>query len=191
MDAVLFQAGGIISQMLQNMQSMGFFLYLFPFLLALAITYGAMHFAFGERLEKSARGLISIIIGFFVMLYSSWNVWIVEFFANYLGSSIVILTFILIVAIMLGLAGYRIEDLFKSRARWVFILGVIFIAAMVFFGAGAGSLIPIPIWSTDAQLWTALLFIIILVIAMWYLSGGAESKSGGNAGAAGGPPPGK
>lgn len=188
MTAVLFQAGGAISQMLQNMQSMGFFLYLFPFLLALAITYGAMQFALGDRLEKSARGLISIIIGFFVMLYSSWNIWVVEFFANYFGSSIVIMTGILVVAIMLGLAGYKIEDLFKTRGKWVFVLGIILIAVMVFFGAGAGWLIPVPIWSTSSEIWTVALFIIILVIAMWFLSGGADSKGGGNAGAASGKP---
>ncbi|UCD07217.1 MAG: hypothetical protein JSW41_05330, partial [Candidatus Aenigmatarchaeota archaeon] len=121
MVVVLFQ-GGLLQQMLQNMQYMGFFLYLFPFLLALAIFYGVLSWSLGERLPKSARGLVSIIIAFFVMLYSSWNVWIVTFFAEYFGAGLVLACGILVVAILLGLAGYKIEDLFKGTySKWVFI----------------------------------------------------------------------
>ncbi|UCD06922.1 MAG: hypothetical protein JSW41_03745, partial [Candidatus Aenigmatarchaeota archaeon] len=56
----------------------------------------------------------------------------------------------------------------------VFILGIIIIAMLVFFGAGAGWLIPIPYWSTSSELWTVALFIIILALAMWWL--GSEGK---------------
>ncbi len=174
MVVVLFQ-GGLLQQMLQNMQYMGFFLYLFPFLLALAIFYGVLSWSLGERLPKSARGLVSIIIAFFVMLYSSWNVWIVTFFAEYFGAGLVLACGILVVAILLGLAGYKIEDLFKGTySKWVFILGIIIIAILIFFGAGAGWLIPIPYWSTSSELWTVALFIIILALAMWWL--GSEGK---------------
>ncbi|MCK4497101.1 MAG: hypothetical protein KAU24_02840 [Candidatus Aenigmarchaeota archaeon] len=175
MVVVLFQTGGILQQMLQNMQYMGFFLYLFPFLLALAIFYGVLSWSLGERLPKSARGLVSIIMAFFVMLYSSWNIWLVTFFAEYFGAGLVIACGILVVAILLGLAGYKIEDLFKGAySKWVFILGIIIIAILIFFGAGAGWLIPIPYWSTSSELWTVALFIIILALAMWWL--GSEGK---------------
>ncbi len=178
MTAVLFQAGGILGQMLQNMQYMGFFLYLFPFLLALAIVYGVLSWSLGDRLPKSARGLVSIIIGFFVMLYSSWNVWIVSFFAEYFGAGIVLACGILVVAILLGLAGYKIEDLFKGAySKWIFILGILIIAIVVFFGAGAGWLIPIPAWSTSSEMWTVALFIIILALAMWWLGSEGGGKS--------------
>ncbi len=178
MDVVLFQAGGMLQQMLQNMEYMGFFLYLFPFLLALAIFYGVLTFALGERLPKSARGLVSIIIAFFVMLYSSWNVWIVTFFAEYFGAGLVLACGILVIAILLGLAGYKIEDLFKERLKWVFILGIIILAILVFVGAGAGWLIPIPYWSTSSEIWTVVIFIIILALAMWWLGGEGTKAEG-------------
>ena len=179
---VLFQAGGILQQMLQNMQYMGFFLYLFPFLLALAIVYGVLSWSLGDRLPKSARGLVSIIIAFFVMLYSSWNVWIVTFFAEYFGAGIVLACGILVVAILLGLAGYKVENLFQEKGlRWVVLLGIIIIAIIIFYGAGAGWLIPVPYWSTSSELWTVVLFIIILALAMWWL--GSEGKGGETAGA--------
>lgn len=174
---VLFQAGGLLQQMLQNMQYMGFFLYLFPFLLALAIVYGVLSWSLGDRLPKSARGLVSIIIAFFVMLYSSWNVWIVTFFAEYFGAGIVLACGILVVAILLGLAGYKVENLFQEKGlRWVVLLGIIIVAIIIFYGAGAGWLIPVPTWSTSSELWTVVLFIIILALAMWWL--GSEGKGG-------------
>jgi hypothetical protein len=175
MSVVLFQAGGMLQQMLQNMQYMGFFLYLFPFLLSLAIVYGVLTWALGERLPKSARGLVSIIFAFFVMLYASWNVWVVTFFAEFFGAGIVLACGILVVAILLGLAGYKIEDLFKEKGfRWVVLLGIIILAILIFYGAGAGWLIPVPAWSTSSELWTVVLFIIILALAMWWLGGGEK-----------------
>jgi hypothetical protein len=185
MTEVLFQAGGLLQQMLQDMQYMGFFLYLFPFLLTLAIVYGVLSWSLGDRLPKSARGLVSIIAAFFVMLYSSWNIWIVTFFAEYFGSGLVLATGILLVAILLGIAGYKIEDLFKGeRSKWIFIFGIIIIAIVVFYGAGAGWLIPVPSWSIPSEIWTVVLFIIILVLAMWWL--GSEGKGGGSAPPGGG-----
>lgn len=178
---VLFQGSGMLSQMLQNMEYMGFFLYLFPFLLALAIVYGVLSWTMGDRLPKSARGLISIIIGFFVMLYASWNPWIVNFFAEYFGAGLILATAILVIAILLGLAGYKIERLFEDpKLRWIVILGIIIIAIVVFYGAGAGWLIPTPTWISSAQIWTVVIFILILVIAMWWLG----SDAGGSGGAA-------
>jgi len=174
MPAVLFQAGGLLQQMLQNMQYMGFFLYLFPFLLALAIFYGVLSWTMPDRLPKSARGLVSIIIAFFVMLYSSWNVWIVTFFAEFFGAGLVIACGILVVAILLGLAGFKIEGLFEGKAKWIFVFAIIIIAILIFYGAGAGWLIPIPYWSTSSELWTVVLFIIILALAMWWLGSEGE-----------------
>ena len=64
-------ADGIFGTLVQNMASLGFFQFLFPFLLALAIIYGLLTFALKDRLPKSAMALISLILAFFVMIYSS------------------------------------------------------------------------------------------------------------------------
>ena len=63
--------------LLGNLNNLGFFQFLFPFLLVLAIAYGALEFGLGGGKDKdkrimprSANALISIIIAFFVMNYS-------------------------------------------------------------------------------------------------------------------------
>ena len=179
MSVALFQFGGwspqygAFYQILLNMENMGFFLYLFPFLLALAIFYGVLKYTMGDRLPNSAIGLISIIFSFFVMLYSSWNYMIVSFFANLGGMGLIVGCGLLFVIILLGITGFKINKVFDTGiSKWAFILTMIFIGVLIFFGAGAGWLIQLPYWSTTEDFWTALFFIVILALAMWWLGTG-------------------
>lgn len=186
---LLFQAGGVFPDILQNMQNMGFFLYLFPFLLALAIFYGVLHFALSTddgklRIPKSGIGLISIILAFFVMLYSSWNTGIVAFFANLGGAGLIVGSGILFAAILLGLMGFRISDMVSDKAgkrfKWVFILGVLLIAILLFFGAGGAYFGLIPSWSNQGEFWTVVFFVVIVGLAVWWLGeGNGAAPAGG------------
>ena len=112
------------------LEGYGIYQIILPFLLALAIFYGVLKFALPDKIEKSVIGLVSLILAFFVMLFTSWNTWIVSFFANLGGSALVVATGILVVVIFLGLFGIRAEKIFpeKGAGRWVFILFIIFIA---------------------------------------------------------------
>ena len=183
--SLIFQVG-ILSQLPQNLQNMGFFLYLFPFLLALAIFYGVLYFVFysetpaDRKLPKSAIALISIILAFFVMLYSSWNVTIVQFFANLSGAGLIVGSGILFIAILLGLMGFKIEGLTgekAGRSKWIFLIGVIAIGIMIFFGAGGDAFGLIPEWSNNGEFLTALFVIAIIGLAVWWLG----SEGGGTA----------
>ena len=184
---LLFQVGSVFPNITQNLQNMGFFLYLFPFLLALAIFYGILYWVFcsGEKpkLPKSAVALISIILAFFVMLYSSWNAAIVLFFTNLSGAGLIIGSGILFIAILLGLMGFNIERLTQKdeagRGRWIFVIGVLVIGILIFFGAGGASFGLIPEWSDNGEFLTALFVIAIIGLAVWWL--GSEGKNEGAA----------
>jgi hypothetical protein len=179
----LFQVGNI--QNIPNvLESIGIYQFILPFLLALAIFYGVLRFSFGDKLEKSVVGLISLILSFFVMLFTSWNSWIVQFFTNLGGSALMIATGILVIIIFLGLFGIKTEDIFpKGNAKWIFILFIVFIAVMIFLGAGAGGMIAWPYLGSDFQ--AAIIIIIIVALAMWWMTsgdkkaGGGEEKKGG------------
>jgi hypothetical protein len=181
---LLFQIGGVFPQITQNLQNMGFFLYLFPFLLALAIFYGVLQWALGDRIQKSAITLISIILAFFVMLYSSWNAMIVTFMAQLSGAGLIVASGLLFVAILLGLVGFKITDLTSDKVaggkgRWVFILGILLIGILIFFGAGGGLFGIIPSWSSNGEFLTALFVIAVIGLAIWWLggeNGGGEKK---------------
>jgi hypothetical protein len=176
-------ADGAFQILIQNMNRLGFFQFLFPFLLALAIVYGLLTWALKDQLPRSARGIIALIIAFFVMLYSSWNTMIVSFFANLSGMWLVAATGILFIVILLALAGQRPQDLLSgAKAKWIAVLVLIFIGVVTFFGAGAGWLLSIPGWSITSDFWTILFFIVILALVVFWLGqegeGGAPAAGG-------------
>jgi hypothetical protein len=176
-------ADGAFGILIQNMNRLGFFQFLFPFLLALAIVYGLLKFSMKDKLPNSAMGVISLIIAFFVMLYSSWNVMIVSFFANLSGMWLVVATGILFIIILLALTGKTPEDLMgDSKAKWVIVLVLVFIGILIFFGAGGAWLVDIPTGVITSDFWTILFFIVILAIVVFWLGsegGGKAAPSGG------------
>ena len=178
-EMVLAQVGSAFPQMIQNLQNMGFFLYLFPFLLSLAIFYGLFSTAFKDKMEKSAISLLSIVLAFFVMLFSSWNPAIVSFFASLSGVGLIVASGFLFLILIFAMVGFNVTSLFMDgdKPRWPAILILIFIFALIFFGAGAGSLIPLPSWSGSSELWTAIFFIVIVALAMWWMSGREKTSS--------------
>ncbi len=176
MSMVLFQMGSGFQQLLNNLQNMGFFLYLFPFLLSLAIFYGIFSTFLKDRMEKSAISLISIVLAFFVMLWASWNPGIVALFASLSGTGLLVASGVLFLLLIMGMAGFDIKTLFEGKSKWPTVLILVFIFVLIFFGAGAGSFIPLPSWSSSSELWTAIFFIIIVGLAMWWMSGNSAEK---------------
>ncbi len=165
----------IFGTMIQNMQAMGFFQYVFPFLLSLAIIYGLLEYALGERIKsKSSLGLISLIISFFVMLYVSANPTIVGFLTNISGYWLVVGSGILFIILLLGLVGIKVEENFLGQkyGKYALILVVLAIAVVLFFGAGGQALVGVPSWAFSSEIWTVIFFVVILAIVMFMLGGG-------------------
>ncbi len=178
-------ADGIFGTLVANMSRLGFFQFLFPFLLALAIVYGLLTFALKEQIPKSARALVSLIVAFFVMLYSSWNVMIVNFFANMSGTWLVVATGMIFIVLLLAIAGFKVQDLTSNKfSKWILVLLVVAIGIILFFGAGAGFLVNVPGVVFSSDLWTVLFFIVILAIVMYFLA--TEGEKGGGAAPASG-----
>lgn len=183
---VIFQVTvgfGGFQQMIQNMVNLGFFQFLFPFLLALAIFYGVIRFALKDQLPNSAAGLISLILAFFVMLFASANPGLVGFLQNISGVGLMVATGILFVVILLGLTGFKIKDALEGKARHIVLLLVIIAVVLVlFFGAS----VPFLNVTIGSDFWSIIFFIIIMAVVLWFLGRGDSNGGGGGAAAAGG-----
>jgi hypothetical protein len=167
----------LFDTLLSNMQSMGIFQFLFPFLLALAIFYGILTWTMGERLKKGPTSLISIILAFFVMLFAASQPGIVPFLTILSGTTGIVATGILVIAILLGLMGFKIETLTggeKGHMKWFFIFAIIILGLILFAGAGGNTFIPNVFISSD--LTTAVIVIVIIAVAMYFMTMGEEPK---------------
>ncbi len=166
-----------LETMLQNLVNMEFFQLLFPFLLALAIIYGLLRYALKDQLPKSAAGLISVIIAFFVMLYSSWNSWVYIFLTNISGVWLMVACVALFLVLLLGMFGISFKDLTeKMWLKWLVALVIIFIIIIAFFGT-SGYGYGIPYWLMWGDFWTIIFFIAILAIVMYFFSRSEEGKA--------------
>ncbi|RLJ08479.1 MAG: hypothetical protein DRP12_00510 [Candidatus Aenigmatarchaeota archaeon] len=172
-------------QIIYNMEQMGFFRFLFPFLLTLGIIYGLLEWALGGekgRFPKSVNALISLIISFFVMLWASANPGIVSFLMNISGYWFIAGSGILFILILLALVGVKTEEYFLQSqwGKWAFILVIVAIGAAIFFGAGGSSLVRMPAAAYSSQLWTIVFFVVILALVLFIL--GSEKGGGGGGG---------
>jgi len=175
---------GVFDVFLGNLNQMGFFQFLLPFLLILAIVYGVLRFAAPDKFEKSAAGLISIIIAFFFMNYSGGvGIAMAQFFTNIFGAAGIIVTVFLVIIILLGLLGIKFSDLWGeekrgSTARWIFVIIIIFIGFLIFLGTGGVIDFPTNILGVAGDdIGTIIFFVIIFALAMWWMSRGEESTA--------------
>ncbi len=173
------------SLLLGNLKAIGAFDFLFPFLLALAIVYGVLEFALGRGqnriLPKSAIGLISLIISFFVMNYTgSIGSSISTYFSTLFGSGLIVASGILVIIILLGLMGFKISDITTAGKTKMFglVFGIIVLIGLALFMNSSGGNLPgVGGIYLDSGFWTLIGFIVVLVIVMWLL--GREGGSSG------------
>ncbi len=182
--------------LLGNLNQLGFFQFLLPFLLTMAIVYGLLRFSLHKILDKSASGLVAIVVSFFVMNYSGQvGIQIAMFFTQIFGSGVIVLTGLLVIIMFLAIVGINVTDVFGWKEQgekgskthiWVTLLLLAFIGFLVFLGAGGAAFLNIP---TDVLLgqdtWAIIFVLIIIALAMWFLMGAEEKPGeGGGQGAA-------
>ncbi len=175
---------GLFETMVQNMQRMEFFQYLFPFLLAFALLYGLMQYVFGKEKLGGQRvhALIALVLAFFVMLYSSYNTWLYTFLTGASGVWLAFATIVLLLVLVLALAGVNVHDLMKGKEgktnwiKYIVILVIVYVALMAILGQGGLFSAYMPYWLTGSDLWTVIFVIIIIGIVFWFV-GGEDKKS--------------
>lgn len=179
------------AQMVMNLQNMGFFQYLFPFLLAFAILYGVMKWVFKDKIEPRVVALISVVLSFFVMLYSAYNTWLYTLLAEASGIWLGMATVLLFIVVLAALAGINLHDLLggekRSWVKYLVVLVILYIVVVSFLGSGY---LPfLPYWVSGSDLWTVVLVIVILGIVFWFVGGKGE-EGGAPKAPEGGKPPG-
>jgi hypothetical protein len=173
--------------MVYNLQSMGFFQFLFPFLLAFAILYGSLQWIFKEGLGgQRVHALISVVLAFFVMLYSAYNTWLYTMLAEASGIWLGMATVLLFIVVITALAGVNLHEVLGGAPKglkYLAVLVIIYIVIVSILGTGAYSTY-LPFWLTGSDLWTVVLVIIILAIVFWFVGGEGKKEEGEKAPAA-------
>ncbi len=144
-----------------------FFVYLFPWMLTLAIVYGILeHYKMPQ--SQSARAVISLVAAFLVLpLAPSLS----GFLTGLVGGLLVVGVGILTALIFVELLGYKVgkgENIFEKHPVGFGII-MILIAIMVFVGAGGLELLNFQVELGNDVL-AALFFLGAMTLGVWWMT---------------------
>jgi len=152
--------GDPFSLLVGNLNSMGFFGFLLPWIFIFAVTYGLlMKSKFFDN--PKITGVLSLVIAFFVIGFG--GPWLAGFFVNLFGYAAVIIAGILVIVLFVTMSGGDFSKLFNNKAIAAILAGL---GIIIFFIAVGGSLVAI----SDATI--GIIFIIILMaVAVYFIAG--------------------
>jgi len=147
--------------LVQNLQHMGFFGFLLPWLLMFAVTYGILlkSKALGE--DQKIIGVISLVVAFFVIGYG--GVAIGTFMQNMFGIAAMVLAGILVTVLFVSMAGGDISKFVEGKEVMALIIAigiVVFVVAIGSIGVNLG---------TDAL--AAVFIMVVMGIAVFFIAG--------------------
>ena len=153
----------VVSTAFQNLEKLGFYDYIFPLFLFLALTFGILHSKKVISEEVSVNGVISIIISFLIVFVGKG-----VFFTKIFGLLGVILAGVLVGIIVLGAAGLNIVDMvFGNKMFAGVLLGILVL--VIFISAGG-----LSFFSVSGDTMATILMIVMMVGAVAFL--GASAK---------------
>mgnify|MGYP001405172113 CR=1 FL=1 len=167
----------IVDTFLVNMNQLGFFDFLLPWLFTFAIVYGLLTKLnlFGD-VNPKISAVLAIVFAFFTAPFA--GVYLATFFAT-LGTEItIVLSGLLTVMLFASILGFEGSAISKIPHA---IYAVIGLGAIVFFIALGGEIQNINLGTNTVM--TAV-FILVLVAAVWFIVG----RNGGSASAPTSPP---
>lgn len=152
----------MFAEFIGNMNTLGFYDFLLPFMFILALTFGLLTKSevFGDN--AAIYGILSICIAFFSVNYTPIGL----FLTRSMTYAAVFIAGVLILILMLGIFGGKIDAIFNEGIMWF----IAFMAVLIFIGSGGGL-----IFEGISSLNMSLILIGIILISMIFLVG-AKNK---------------
>jgi hypothetical protein len=144
-----------------NLNQMGFFGFLLPWLLMFAVTYGLLmkSKALGE--DQKIIGVVSLVAAFFVVGYG--GPLLGTFFSNLFGIAAVVLGGILVTVLFISMAGGDISKFAESKEIMALLAGVGIIVFMIVLGTfGVG---------IESDVVAAIFMVIVMAVAVVFIAG--------------------
>lgn len=164
----------IFTILVDNLNKLGFYNFLLPWLFVFAVVYGLLAKVniFGGQ-NNRISALIGFIAAFFAVSY--YGEPLAAFFTGLFGGATIILAGILVVVLFIAMAGFKLENI-TDVSKWGTKLGlllIIVIGIVVFMVATGTTISGIQL---NEEALAAIFIIIIILLALWFVTGGKEEK---------------
>ncbi len=171
-------------QLQNTLKAAGFYDFVLPWLLAFAVSFGILQtvkvFKKGDNSNTSVDAIIAIVIAFYLTLFTPFPGFLSSFFSRLFGSSIIVLSGILVLLMFVGIFGLK-SDTFTQDPKVKFgILIVALIAGgLLFFNAQAGVFSFGDIRVAGGELLTLLIFFGIIGTVIYFVTKPEKAQTQG------------
>ncbi len=160
------------SLMLSNLESMGFYTFVLPWVLFLVIIYSIVIKApflgaVGGQ-KKQISVIIAAILSFFIVNYEWQGRFVGDYMTELFGSMSLYMAGFLVLILFLGMGGWGLNSLFGGK--WIPIV-LVLVAIMLFYNTGAAAEFNID---EETSTWLFMLFLV--GGALWFLQQEPEKK---------------
>ncbi|MCK4550509.1 MAG: hypothetical protein KAT91_01000 [Candidatus Aenigmarchaeota archaeon] len=153
------------SLMLSNLESMGFYTFVLPWVLFLVIIYSIVTKApFLKGIGGQAKQIsviIAAILSFFIVNYEWQGRFVGDYMTELFGSMSLYMAGFLVLILFLGMGGWGLNSIFGGK--WIPIV-LVLVAIMLFFNTGAAAEFNID---EETSTWLFMLFLV--GGALWFL----------------------
>lgn len=145
-----------------NLQQMGFFGFLLPWIFMFVVVFGLLVKSkiLGE--DKRLVAVLALVVAFFVVGYGGPA--LANFFVNLWGIAAVVLAGILVAVLFVAMAGGDITKIFEHKAAMAIVIAI----GIVVFVVAAGAL---GAFSVGSDIFAIILIIIIMAVAAYLIAG--------------------
>ncbi len=160
-----------IEIMLGNMNRLGFFEFLMPWILFLAIIFAVLKKSevFGE--EISVNAVIAAVVSFFIINYTPVGMTLGTFFTTLFGLAAVIIAGLLVGILFIGMAGIKPEELLGKANKTAIAVLLGFLALIAFISVGGMSFFNI-----DSDLVITLFMLLLMLFAIMFIANSGGDK---------------
>jgi hypothetical protein len=147
--------------LVSNLNQMGFFGFLLPWLLMFAVTYGLLlkSKALGE--DQKIIGVVSLVAAFFVVGYGGLAIGV--FFSNLFGIAAIVLGGIIVTVLFVSMAGGDISKFAESKEIMALVAGIGIIVFMIVLGTFGVTV--------ESDVIAAIFLVIVMAIAVVFIAG--------------------
>lgn len=153
---------------LSNLEGMGFFEFVLPWLLFLIIIHAVLVKTNMFDLKEKKSAIIAAIISFFIINFSPVNIG--AFLTEFFGYASMYIAALLVFILFIGMGGYNLEKIPGGTNAYILILFLI--AVIIFNGVSPGG-IPFLDLSTEN---ITILFVLALIVGVVWILGSEEKE---------------
>jgi len=162
---------GIFASIITQLNRLGFYGFILPWLLMFALVYGLLKRSgvFGKEGDKVAA-VVAMALAFFITSYTG----IGDYFIAISGLGGMLLGALLIVVLFFALLGFQVDSLRDVFSGWTAVAFIGLVGLIVFFVFGGGQISGISI---DNETTAAVFMIIVVAIAVIFVTKGEKETT--------------